>query len=172
MQCIVKIKVSKLEHQDRQSGVVILALFVVFILLLVGAAFLFVKRAQDKKPVSTTAAEVVEAGGSAISRTAQNTQRKNDASILLEAVAEYQANNTGYLPNEISGSMLKGMGYYTSASVAEGEQGPVTTDELRLVKAARCLADGATASGSSRQYAAQYSYKNDDGTFDPQCKDV
>ncbi|HEU4984897.1 MAG TPA: hypothetical protein VFT58_04600 [Nitrososphaera sp.] len=146
----------------------------VFVLVIIGvliAAFLFVKRQHDNKPVSTTAAEVVEAGSSALGRNAQNTQRKNDASVLLTAVAEYQTNNSGQMPTQLDDDMLKGMGYYTGATLAQGEQAPVTTDELRLVTGARCLASGATAPGTSRQHAAQFSLKTDDDKFEPQCID-
>jgi hypothetical protein len=155
----------------KESGVVILALFVLIILGVLIAAFLFVKNSRDKKPVSTTAAEVVEAGGEAISRNAQNTQRKNDASQMLAAVAEYQSNNAGQLPTGFTGGMLQGLGYYSSASVVQGEQDPVTTDELRLVTGARCLSSGATASGTTRQHTAQFSIKNSDDTFKAQCID-
>src|SRR5690349_16386144 len=134
--------------RNRESGVVILALFVLIILGVVIAAFLFVKRQHDHKTVSTTAAEVVEAGGSAISRSAQNVQRKQDASNLLSATAEYVSNNNGTLPSRLSSEMLQGMGYYTVASLDRGEQDAVTTDELRLVTGARCLSSGATAAGT------------------------
>lgn len=156
-------------HTSRESGVVILALFVLIILGVLVAAFLFVKREHDKKPVSTTAAEVVEAGGSALTRNAQNTVRRNDASVLLSATAEYASNNAGKLPAQMDG--VKGFGYYEDVKVVEGEQDAVTNDQLRLVTGARCLASGATASGSSRQYAAQFSVKTDDDTFEPQCID-
>jgi hypothetical protein len=158
-------------NTNKESGVVVLALFVLIILGALVAAFLFVKHEHDKKSVSTTAAEVVEAGSSAISRNAQNTQRKNDASVLLSAVAQYQNDHAGQLPTRIDSSMLKGTSYYSSAQIVVGEQGQVTTDELRLVTSARCLASGATATGTSRQHAAQFSYKNDDGSFKPQCID-
>lgn len=156
-------------HTSRESGVVFLALFALIILGVLVAAFLFVKREHDKKPVSTTAAEVVEAGSSALSRNAQNTQRKNDAGVLLSATAEYQSNNAGQLPTEFDD--LKGLGYYTRVSVVSGEQDPMTADELRLVTGARCLASGATASGSTRQHAAQFSVKTDENKFEPQCID-
>lgn len=159
------------QGNNRESGIVILAVFILIIFGVVGGAFLFVKNQHDKKSVSTTAAEVVEAGGSAISRNAQNTQRKNDASTLLSAAAEYIANNNGKLPVEFASGSLQGLGYYTRASVVEGEQDPVTTDELRLVKGARCLASGATASGSSRQFAAQFSVKTDKDSFEAKCTD-
>lgn len=160
---------SNYKNTDRESGVVVLALFVLIIIGVLVAAFLFVKREHDKKPVSTTAAEVVEAGGSALSRNAQNTQRKNDAGVVLAATAEYQSNNAGRMPTDLDD--LKGLGYYTRVSVVTGEQEPVTTDELRLVTGARCLASGATASGSTRQHAAQFSVKTDKNTFEPQCID-
>lgn len=156
---------------DRQSGVVVLALFVLIIIGVLIAAFLFVKREHDKKSVSTTAAEVVEAGGSAISRGAQNAQRKNDVALMLSVVADYRSSSGGQLPTAFSADMLKGMGYYTGASIVSGEREGLTTDELRLVTGARCLASGATTSGTSRQYAAQYSLKTDDNKFEPQCKD-
>ncbi len=159
-----------LQDNNRESGIVILALFALIIIGVVAGAFLFVKRAHDKKPLSTTTAEVVEAGGSAIARSAQNTQRKNDANLVLAAVAEYQSNNAGQLPLKLDG-MLQGMGYYSSVSVAQGEQDPVATDELRLVTGARCLSSGATAVGTSRQYTAQFSLENNEGSFTPQCKD-
>lgn len=149
----------------------ILAVFVLIILGVLIAAFLFVKREYDKKPVSTTAAEVVEAGGSALSRNAQNTQRRNDAAIMLSAVAEYQTNNGGKLPTQLTSDMLLGFGYYTGASLASGEKSPLTTDELRLVTGARCLADGGTTAGTSRQYAAQFSTKTNDDKLEPQCVD-
>lgn len=155
-----------------ENGMVILALFVLIILGVVIAAFLFVKRQHDNKSVSTTAAEVVEAGGSALSRNAQNVQRKQDATRLLATTAEYAANNNGQLPTELSSDMLRGMGYYTSASMAAGEQAAVTSDELRLVTGAQCLASAATASGTARQYSVQYSTKNDDGSFTAECKDT
>ncbi len=157
--------------RNRESGVVILALFVLIIIGVLVAAFLFVKRERDKKPVSTTAAEVVEAGGSAISRNAQNTLRKNDAQVLLAAVAEYQSNNAGQLPTQFENDAPKGLGYYTSVVIVEGEQDPVTSDQLRLVTGARCLASGATAAGTTRQHAAQFSTKTADNTFQPQCID-
>ncbi len=148
---------------------VILALFVLIIIGVLVAAFLFVKREHDKKPVSTTAAEVVEAGGSALSRNAQNTQRKNDAGVVLEAAANYQNENADRMPTDLGG--LKGLGYYTRVTVVSGEQDPMTADDLRLVTGARCLASGATASGSTRQYAAQFSLKTSDDKFEPQCID-
>jgi hypothetical protein len=157
--------------RNRESGVVILALFVLIILGVVIGAFLFVKRQHDHKTVSTTAAEVVEAGGSALSRNAQNVQRKQDASNLLGATAEYVYNNSGQIPTRLTSEMLQGMGYYTSASLVEGEQDTVATDEMRLVTSARCLANGATAAGETRQYAVQFSTKNDDNSFTPECKD-
>jgi len=154
---------------NKESGVVIIALFVLIILGVIVGAFLFVKRAHDKKPVSTTAAEVVEAGGSALSRNAQNTQRKNDASVALSSVAEYAANNAGRMPTELTN--IRGFGYYTSVSVVVGEQDPISKDELRIVTGARCLATGATASGSTRQYVAQYSTLESGDSFKPRCID-
>lgn len=158
-------------HQNRsESGVVFLVLLVLIIVGLVFGAFLFVKRAQTKQPMSTTAAEVVEAGGSAISRNAENVQRKNDATIVLSAAAEYASNNQGQLPAMLAGGMLQGMGYYSGASVAQGAQDPVTTDELRLVTVAKCDANGAAvASSSSRQYVVQFALRATDGSFTPQC---
>jgi hypothetical protein len=153
----------------KESGVVILALFALIIMGAVIAGFLFVKRAHDKKPVSTTAAEVVEAGGSAISRTAQNTQRKNDAQVVLAATAEYINNNSGQLPAELSG--VKGLGYYTNVSVVSGEQKALASDKIRLVTGARCLASGATAQGTARQYAVQFSTKTNTGSFESKCVD-
>src|SRR5262245_15193017 len=80
---IVIDRVRKDSEHAKEHGVVLLALLVLLVLGLIGGAFFFVKHAQDKKSVSTTAAEVAEAGGEALSRNAQNVQRRNDALTLL-----------------------------------------------------------------------------------------
>jgi hypothetical protein len=67
---------------------------------------------------------------------------------MLTAVATYQTNNAGNLPTELTADMLQGLGYYTGATIARGEQDPLTTDQMRLVTGARCLADGGTTTGS------------------------
>lgn len=157
-------------HERRQEqGIILLGLLVLIVLVVMVGGFLYVMKAEDKKPAATTAAEVVEAGGSAISRNAQNVQRKNDASVLLAATAAYANGNQGKLPTKVSSSMLKGMGHYSSAAIAKGEQDPISSDQLRLVTGARCLSTGGTASGNSRQYAAQYGLENSDHTFTATC---
>lgn len=149
---------------------VFLALFFVIVLGLAVGAFLFVRQAQTKKPASTTAAEVVEAGGSLITQSAENVQRKNDAAILLSTVAEYISSNQGQAPLALKDGMLQGMGYYASASVAQGAQEPLASDELRLVTAARCEPNGATAPSTSRAYAAQFMVRSGTG-LTAQCVD-
>lgn len=158
---------NNLSHKE--SGVVVLGLFALLILVLCAVAFFFVKRAQDNKSVSTTAAEAVEAGGSVINRSAVNLQRKNDAELLLSSVNKYAKAHDGALPKTVTSSMLAGTGHYGHARVLTGEQPAVTDDELLLVTGAQCALSGAAVEGSSHQFAVQYAIQNGDNSFTPQC---
>lgn len=105
----------------------------------------------------------------ALQRNSRNTQRKNDVSALLGAVSEYVNNNGGSLPpNSAAITALAKTGYYTGSDIqalAAGAQSalPTTSDAVRIVTGAKCGANGATAAGSSRQVAAQYTYETSSG---------
>jgi len=157
-------------RRDNESGIVILGIMILMVFVLIGMVFLYVKHAQDKKSVSTTAAEAVSAGGTAIARSAENVQRKNDASIVLTTTAQYAASNGGQLPLSFQKGMLQGLGHYAGASVVAGEQDAVTTDDLRLVIGAVCANGGRTAASSAKNYAVQFALANADDSFTPQCQ--
>lgn len=155
-------------------GLVLLALIVVVIAL---GAFFFVARKQDEKATSATTETSTSADQESkyneetpLQRNAVNTQRRNDASILLGATNEYINNNNGSMPDEMHDSMLTQLDYYDTATFADGAQSAVTTDELRLVLSAQCVEDGATVEASSRAFAVQFGVrKTSSGAFEGEC---
>ena len=133
----------------------------------------------------------------ALQRNSRNTQRKNDVSVLLSAVSEYETNNNGSLPNTCSGttpvqigpaatgSQAK-VGYYNlGCAVAAPTNGHVEVlaafaataalntaakDYVIIVPSAVCNAGGAIA-GSARSVVAVYEIENGSGTYAPVCQE-
>ncbi|HUD06192.1 MAG TPA: type II secretion system protein [Candidatus Saccharimonadales bacterium] len=59
----------------------------------------------------------------ALQRSAKNQQRKTDATAMATAISDYESNNNGQLPNQITMSTLNGA---TIATISCTTKGPVT----------------------------------------------
>jgi hypothetical protein len=164
----------------RERGIVGLVLLALIVVVIALGAFFFVVRKQDEKTTNTDSTSTTTTDIAAdskyneetpLQRNQVNTQRRNDASVLLSATNEYIMNNSGSMPREMHDSMLVGLDYYDTATLADGTQSAVATDELRLVLGAECVEDGATvAASSSRVFAVQFGVrKASTGAFEGDC---
>lgn len=112
----------------------------------------------------------------------RNTSRKDDASRLLAAVAEYMSNNNGSLPTGIDNNQLHGdtdydyptdvptLSSYKMVEFFNGALGAVSQDGIAVVTNVTCNNDGsAVDSDSARQYVVLYGLENSDSTFTGTC---
>lgn len=125
----------------------------------------------------------------ALQRGQRDNARKNDVGIVGSAVTAFKSNKNGNPPSngKIDGASdlstyVGDLGQYTKANIvvsASGGSGaPVAavgnTDDVKIVKGARCNPDGsATGVGSDRQVAALYALEaNGSGTASPICQAI
>jgi hypothetical protein len=118
---------------------------------------------------------------SSLQMASRNTQRKDDASMLLGTIEEYINNNLGQLPTGIDGGQIHGdqandnpstmptLSLYRSASLVSGPQAALDHDALIVVTEAACGQDGATLGGTNREVVVQYTVEQSDGSFKGAC---
>lgn len=140
------------------------------VVVLAGAMFLFVLKAQKDEPAAKQTGTGTVQGKDAVAVSGRNTDRKTDAARLLASVANYVSDNSGQLPREITSTMLAELKMYTAVPIVPGAQSPVTTDQLRLVVGAECAEGGSTAAAGSRAYAVQLGLEQVGGGFKPDCR--
>lgn len=96
----------------------------------------------------------------ALQRSNRNTQRKSDASRLAGLVAEFQSNNNGGLPADVSTALGKPTwASFTTVSIATAASNPAAPnpDTLLLVTGSNCDTNGKVlAPGTARQFAVFY----------------
>lgn len=174
-----------------QKRYVFLAAGIFAIVLVVVAAMAFIDTKQKHDPGTNSSSSLSAQNGQtevpasgrldlpSAQRLTRNTLRGTETNRLLANVAEFINNNSGQMPTMYNDGRLTSasadfpatsiMTHYRSVSFVSGEQGGVTDDSLRLVTGAKCGSDGRTVSGSSREYAAQYGFEEEGGTFSPRC---
>lgn len=94
----------------------------------------------------------------ALQRSNRNTQRKNDATRLAGLVAEYNSNNNGKLPTNVTTDINSPTwSYFTTVTIATYASTPAApnSDTMILVTGASCNGS-ALAQGTARQSVVWY----------------
>lgn len=121
----------------------------------------------------------------ALQRNSRNTQRKNDVSAVLGAMAEWNNNHNGALPTnttEFNTAIANAkLGFYTASSdvtynTATGAvANPNDVNRVIVVKGAKCdttnVGDATRTGASSRALVSLYTVETGSGTPDKLCQE-
>ncbi|HJQ08916.1 MAG TPA: hypothetical protein VJ836_05550 [Candidatus Saccharimonadales bacterium] len=176
---------SRSDRQGQRGSVGMVIIAVVMVLTVVAAGLVVHKHLRDSasNAVTTTPnqSDSNKADSAAFKevqqRNARNLERKNDASNLGTGVSDFYGDNITFPTSFVNGVLLAGkdsrghkvtLNHYKTISISSGRQSPLTNDELRLILEADCEGDEVIAGESSRVFAVQYTFENDD-TVSSKC---